>query len=123
MRLDALEPQTLESGACGMFLWARTEQTPVFVFAAFASPAEARVRPNGRVRVLQRTSVGGEARYGHFETQTFSEARLTIETEVQFSTTRPLRDGAVIEEGVIRLSDREGWQTIIPVTGMVACQS
>jgi hypothetical protein len=34
-----------------------------------------------------------------------------------------LRDGAVIEEGVIRLSDREGWQTIIPVTGMVACQS
>lgn len=121
--LEELAPQQLNPGACGMFLWAQSGERPVFVFVALANPAEARVRRDGRDRTLRRTAADGQSEHGHFESQTFSDERITIETDVQFSTTRRLQDGAVIESGVIRVRDREGWETIVPVSGMVACQS
>jgi len=120
--LEELEPQPLNAGACSMFLWSQSEARPVFVFVALANPAEARVRRNGRDRILRRTAADGQSWHGHFETQTFADELMTIETDLRFSTTRQLRDGAVIEGGVIRVRDREGWETIVPVNGMVACQ-
>jgi hypothetical protein len=122
LRLEELAPQPLVRGACGMFLWARTGEQSVFVFVAFANPAEAHVRLDGRARVLRRSAAEGPSQHGHFEEQTYADSGLTIETDVQFSA-EPLRNGAVISGGVMRVRDREGWETIVPVTGMVACQT
>ncbi len=123
MAFEALDPQPLTAGSCGMFLWARSGGEPVFVMAAFARPPEARVKLRGRERQLTRSAAEGAAISGHFERQTYTDGRLTLTVDVTFDTARRIVDGAAIERGVIRVSDREGWETIIPVGGLVACKN
>lgn len=119
--LEALEPQELQPGRCGMFLWTRAAQ-PVLVFAAFANPTEARARTNGRNRYLRRTGFGKEMVYGIFERQTFADGQITFDIDVQFDGERQMRNGAVVKEGVIRTRDANNWTSVTPVGGMVACK-
>lgn len=122
VRFQPLEPQPMTPGACGLFLWAQTAQQPILVLAAFAPPAEARVKLRDREMILRRTTAEGEARHGHYETQTFSDGRLTLVVDVEFGAA-PMQGGARIDRGVIRVTDREGWQAIVPVGGLVGCEA
>jgi hypothetical protein len=56
--LEALPTQTLASGQCALFLWARTTP-PRRVFMALQDPAVARIRIDGRSVDLPR--VGADA--------------------------------------------------------------
>lgn len=123
MQLETLPPQRMNSGQCGLFLWAQGSQQPAFIFASFNEPAEARLRPNGRERTLARTAVEGQSFSGVYENQTFTDGRLTVVVEVVFDPDRELRDGVVVDRGVIRLRDEAGWETILPIGGMAACQN
>lgn len=121
--LEVLPAQDLSSGQCGLFLWAGSApQQPVFTFAAFDTPAEARIRVDGRTRSLRRTDAQGPVRYGQAERQTFSDGRLTIVVSVAFDGSRALADGAAIQSGAMRITGADGWETITPVGGMAACQ-
>ena len=122
LQLEILAPQSMRAGQCGLFLWAQSSQQPAFIFASFNEPAEARLRPNGRERTLERTAVEGQSFSGVYEHQTFTDGRLTAIVEVVFDPDRELRDGVVVDRGVIRLRDEAGWETILPIGGMAACQ-
>jgi hypothetical protein len=123
VRFEALAPQTLPDGRCGLFLWGRSAaDQPVFILAAFDDPAEARVRADGDRRSLARVSFGGDPVYGLFEQQRFSDGRLTLDVDVSFDDQRQVTDGAVVKHGVIKLINAEGWETVVPVGGMVACK-
>jgi hypothetical protein len=122
-RFEGLAPQQLEAGRCGMFLWARANASdPIFILAAFDNPAEALVRPDGDRRNLPRVSFEGDPVFGHFERQRFSDGRMTLDVDLTFDDNSQINDGAVIKSGVIKLLDANGWETIVPVGGMVACQ-
>ena len=121
LRFEALPAQPMGPGACGMFLWGQSAGEPVLVLAAFANPARAHVRVNGRERDLPRTAAEGQAANGQFETQTFSDGRLSLNVDVTFDAARRMRGGAAIERGVIRVVDQAGWETLIPVGGLVGC--
>jgi hypothetical protein len=118
---DALPPQRLNEGQCGLFLWKRAAQ-PVFILVVYDQPAQARILAQGRARDLPRTSFSGEPVFGHFEHQIFSDGNVTLDLNVRFDEQRSIRDGAVVSEGVLRLGGAGGAQTIIPVGGMVACK-
>jgi hypothetical protein len=104
-----------------MFLWGRNGEQPILLLAAFASPAEARVRVNGRDRRLRRMNADGASRYGLFENQSFSDDRMTLEVDVVFDENRELTDGVALERGVIRARDAEGWEVVISVGGLIGC--
>jgi hypothetical protein len=72
---------------------------------------------------LPRTRFEGAVSYGHFERQTFSDGRLTLEVDIRFDDQRNIRDGAIVRDGVVRVQNGRGWQTILPVGGIVACQA
>jgi len=120
-RLDQLEPQRLDPGQCGMFLWADGRQSS-FVMVVYDNPASALYRPNGDNHIIERTAFAGARVQGQFEQQTFVDRRSTVEVNVTFDGDRPVTDGAILRSGVIRIRNREGWETVIPVGGMVACQ-
>jgi hypothetical protein len=123
LELEALPAQQLERGRCGLFLWAREAQAQqVFILVAYDEPAQARIRTGGRIRDLPRTSFAGEPAYGHFERQVFTDAAMTLDLRLNFDSSRPVRDGAVVRDGVLRIEDRGGWQIVRPVGGMVACK-
>lgn len=122
LHLEMLDPQPLDPGQCGLFLWMQGGQEPVFVFAAFDDIGEARVYTQGRERILRRQSFEGSARMGHFERQTFVDERLTITADVVFDDQQTIEDGVALRSGVLRVRDRDGWEAITPVGGMVACE-
>ncbi|MBY0562964.1 MAG: hypothetical protein K2P58_02160 [Hyphomonadaceae bacterium] len=123
VQLETLAPQPLNPGQCGLFLWAQGSQEPAFVFVSYNRPAEAIVRPNGRERRLARTAGEGATVSGVFESQAFSDGRMTLSVDVTFDPERELHGGAVVDRGVLRLRDQDGWETVIPVGGLAACQS
>ncbi len=119
--LEALQPQTLEQGQCGLFLWSLGER-PQLVLVAYDRPSGALIHSDGRERYLSRTGFGGEQTAGHFERQTYSSGGLTLHIELSWDLTRQVRDGAVVREAQITLTDRDGWETMIPAGGMSGCQ-
>lgn len=123
MRFDVLEPRPLEAGRCGLYVWAQSAQQPLFIAVAYNTPAQVHVRIDGRERVLPRTSFDGAPNSGHFEVQTFEDRNMALTLDVAFDLERPLRDGASIRSGVMRVRDREGWETIVPIGGLLACAS
>lgn len=116
-----LAPQRLEREQCGLFLWTVSER-PELILVAFDNPTGAAIQVEGRERFLSRTQFGGERVAGVFERQTFEGAGLRVRVEVAFDPNRPVRDGAMVREGSIIATDREGWQTVIPVGGLSGCQ-
>lgn len=116
-----LAPQRLEREQCGLFLWTVSER-PELILVAFDNPTGAAIQVEGRERFLSRTQFGGERVSGVFERQTFEGAGLRVRVEVQFDPNRPVRDGAMVREGSITATDRDGWQTVIPVGGLSGCQ-
>lgn len=123
LRFDVLEPRPLEAGRCGLYVWAQSAQQPLFIAVAYNTPAQVHVRIDGRDRVLARTSFDGAPNSGHFEVQTFEDRTIALTLDVAFDLERPLRDGASIRSGVMRVRDREGWETIVPIGGLLACAS
>jgi hypothetical protein len=105
-----------------MFLWGQSAGEPVFVLAAYAQPAEARVRIDGRDRTLRRTAAEGQSASGHFERQTYTDRGVSITVDVEFAADRAMVDGVAIEQASMRVLDSDGWETIIPVGGLVGCQ-
>lgn len=120
--LGPIPPQELPQGSCGLFLWARGDE-PMLILAAFHDTSQARVRVDGSIRSLRRTRFAGERQFGHFEHQIFNEGRLTLDVDLVFDQTRQMRDGAMVESGVIRVTSRDGTLTVVPVGGMVACKT
>lgn len=121
LTLERLEPQTLEVGECGMFLWSRANE-PELMLVAWDKPGLARFRANGRVYSLPRVAFSGESANGHFERQRYSDGGVTVHLDVSFDRERQLRDGAYVRDGVMRVTSRRGWETVAPVGGMTACQ-
>ena len=121
IKLEALSAQKLSPGRCGLFLWSRTQQ-PVFIMFAYESPAGATVRIGGRDRQLVRKTTDGERVFGHFEKQTFSSNQYSFDVELTYDTSRPIQDGAIIKQGVMRTTDKQGFATVLPVGGMIGCQ-
>lgn len=121
IKLEALSAQKLSPGRCGLFLWSRSQQ-PVFIMFATEAPAEAMVRIGGRDRKLSRKTTAGERVFGHFEKQTFSSNQYTFDVELTYDTSRPIQDGAIIKQGVMRTTDTKGFSTVLPVGGMIGCQ-
>ncbi len=119
---EALPAQRLERGQCGLFLWAQTTQ-PVFIVAVYDRPAVAIVNAGGRQRTFSRVGFTGNVVSGVFERQRYESGGLSMEVEVEFDDEQEIRDGAMVKEGVVRVRDREGWETIVPIGGMAACKS
>ena len=119
--LEALPTQTLASGQCALFLWARTTP-PRRVFMALQDPAVARIRIAGRSVDLPRTAGGGDSAYGHTPIQRFEGEGITLTMKIQMDARSGLVGGAVVPAGSLEYRDAKGWETIIPVAGMVGCQ-
>jgi len=119
---EALPPQELQAGECGLFLWSKGTR-PVFFLVAYDAPAIVYVRDNGRPRRFNRSRFGGELVSGFFERQTFVDGDITLQLEIEFDEQRQIADGALIKQGVVRVTDKKGWRSIVPVTGIVGCKT
>jgi hypothetical protein len=116
-----LPTQTLGKGQCALFLWSRTTP-PQRVFMSLQDPAVARVRIGGKSVDLPRTAWDGESAFGHYQRQSYAGSGLALDVTIQMDARSGLVGGAVVPTGSIEYRDAAGWQTVIPVAGMIGCQ-
>lgn len=119
---DGLAPQTLNAGECGLFLWSRTPPSR-FIFFTKAASGTATMLSGEEVRELRLTRQSGEI-FGQFTTeQDFAFAADGSNVNLSVTPGEVLENGQRISEGRIVVRDAEGWETILPVLGVRACQA
>ncbi len=119
--VGSLSPQTLEPGACGLFLWVRQRQAHLVFFSGGRSN-EARMHMDGQDVTLQRLTADGTMLFGQHARQTFLANGRQIALNVVFQPRSDLASGAAVPQGTLRVEDNEGWSFVMPVAGLIACQ-
>ena len=119
--LEELAPQAPPArGQCALFLWARAAADRR-IFMALDAPPVGRLRIGGRQQDLVRTAAGGDRAHGHHARQVFAGGGLGVQLDLDLKGRRDLIGGAVVPSGTLTLRDAEGWTTITPVAGLIAC--
>ena len=114
-----LEPQTLETGECGLFVWAASPEKPFILFSQSAKASG--LWYNERVETLVITANSGDASYQQFP-QTIYQRKSGETLELSLFDAQPIDDGMRYKSGTLRYMTEAGWQKIVPVIGMAACQ-
>ena len=117
---SGLGPQDLPPGECGLFLWSKTDLSK-FIFYSKALSGEATFAQNEDPIMLTQATAGGDI-FGQFNTRM---SYVSADGRTLSLTIEPgdLMDGGQrLESGLINLVDAEGWQTVLPVLGVRACQ-
>jgi hypothetical protein len=120
-RVGVLPPQSLVPGQCGMFLWAGQVRAHLVMFAT-GYEGLARMVIDGTEVDLDRRSGEGQSFFGHFSRQSYVHQGTEISLNLRMARRADLVGGAVVEQGLMRLREPDGWSHVIPVAGLIACQ-
>ena len=117
-----LEAQTLASGECGLFLWTVSEPRS-FVFFSKAGAASALVFLDGETASMSQASAEG-AIFGQFMTEiTYVASNENVTLIVYIEPGTLLEQGQRTKTARLTFTNSEGWETIVPVGGVRACQN
>jgi hypothetical protein len=119
--LSELPTQQLERGQCALVLWSR-DSTPVRFVVTLDQPAVARVGMKGRVVELARVAQSGQSIHGQFPEQQYRGEGVSLEISFVPDEARELAGGAVVSSVVVEYVDPNGWTSVIPAVGLIACQ-
>lgn len=117
---SGLGPQTLAPGECGLFLWSQTDVSKFIFFSRALSDSAVFAQGEDPVSLSQ-TLAGGDI-FGQFNTRMTYVSNDGRQLELSVTPGELLDGGQRIEQGLLSLTDREGWLTKLPVLGVRACQ-
>ncbi|MDX2223656.1 MAG: hypothetical protein SFV21_12960 [Rhodospirillaceae bacterium] len=120
-RIGELPAQSLRKGKCGLFLWTRTVDRKL-VFFAESGDTSARMPIDGRQQYIPRVNAEGESVLGQPAQQAYVWRDLRVDVAIQFERRAGLARGAVVPQGTLKVSGRDGWEYLLPVGGLVACE-
>ena len=118
--LGAIGPQTLPPAGCAAFLWSR-EATPSLVAMAASEPGTLTLQLNGKVLVLPRTTVEGEAKRGLSALSRYVSGPVSATLALSVTERPDLIDGALVSDATVTV-EQPGHDTIVvPAGGMIGC--
>lgn len=120
MAATELPAQTLEPGACGLFLWTRDEPRHFVLFYPAGDPtAEAIV--NGRRQTLNVDSQDGDV-FGEFLTRMAFSRPDGNPVMLTLTPGEEIEGGRRVPLARMIYDNADGWEIITPLTGLTACQ-
>lgn len=118
--VDGLPPQRLAPGECGLFLWGMSAPRK-FVFFSKGTSGEALVLIEDQPQRIEMTSAGGDV-FGQFLTEmSFRDSAAGTDVAVTLNPGEPLEGGQRVASGSLLMRKADGWETVLPVTGVRAC--
>lgn len=115
-----LAPQTLAPGACALFLWT-SDMPSRFVFFMRAGESSAKVQSPDGPEDLTLVSQEGSL-MGQFSTKAAFQTRSARTVRLSFAAGEQIEGGQRIQNGRLVFLDADGWETIMPVVGLAACE-
>jgi len=125
VRVFPLGVENLPQGQCGMLLWTLKANQPVLVFRAIAG-GEGLMVLDGNKAALASTQQAGEVKFGLGAQQSWvlkrqSKADIEVVTiDVTYGENFP--NGIYVQDGVIKIINKDGWERVIPVAGLSGCR-
>lgn len=119
--IGALRPQQLRTGQCGLFLWSRDDRQNLVLFGN-GSRAEAKMQIAGEEVTFTRVSAEGVNTLGQYPRQIFQRGDLMASLSMDIQPRPNLSGGAVVPRGSLRFEQTGGWNLVVPVGGLIACQ-
>lgn len=118
--LGSLPDASLPEKSCGMVLWTLENSKPAAVFR-FVSGESGEMNIAGQPVALSRTEIDGAGGFGVYERQVFAnDDGLAVEVTARFGLS--FSGGAYLEQGLIKLSDKDGWSIVTPTAGIAGCR-
>lgn len=121
LRIGELAPRNLGAGECGLFLWTRAA-SPMLVFFSNPTRGSGAIVVNGRELTLRRLDVRGGAGGERYGDQIFTTASGDIRVELTINESEPLENGVRVPSAALNVVDEAGWNTVLTVGGLAACQ-
>ena len=119
-QMPGLPTQKLEPGECGLFLWTQ-KQPRRFVYFAKANEPTAMLGVEDTPETMRQTSVSGGL-FGQFMTEQVWMRPSGQSAQLTLVPGQPLENGQRLRSAKLTLESPEGWETIVPVLGLRACQ-
>lgn len=117
---EGLPAQKLAPGECGLFLWGMAAPRK-FVFFLKANTGDGLVLIDDKSQALRMVSARGEV-FGQFLTEMgFSAAGENTRVSVTLNPGETLEGGQRVKSGNLLFTGTDGWETVLPVTGVRAC--
>lgn len=117
---DGLPAQKLAPGECGLFLWGMAAPRK-FVFFLKANTGDGLVLIDDKSHALRMVSARGEV-FGQFLTEMgFSGSGTDTRVSVTLIPGETLEGGQRVKSGNLLFTGADGWETVLPVTGVRAC--
>ena len=115
-----LTARVLEAGQCGLFLFTRTDPARLIFF--YSADAESGDFHDGTQEYDLTIEAADGDLFGQFFTHMeFSTVNGQV-IDLRYSAGEEMDGGARISDGRIIVTDEEGWEIIMPVAGVRACQ-
>lgn len=116
--IGVLAPRDLDDGECGLFLYSR-RAAPQFIFYAQDGAGIARMNLDSAEVSLTRKDAARRDLAAEQAYQGENGLRVELNLEIGEALTGGIR----IPAGSLRLSQPDGWDLVVPVTGLTACQA
>ena len=117
---SGLGPQEVLAGECALFLWSQTDISKFIFFSKALSGTASFAQGETPIGLVQ-TGAGGDI-FGQFNTETRYLSDDGREITLEVVPGERMNGGQRVEQGLISLTDKEGWLTKLPVLGVRACQ-
>lgn len=117
---NALSARNLAAGQCGLFLFTRTDPARLIFF--YSADSESAAFHDGQAEYDLSLEAANGALFGQFFTQMAFSAPNGQNISVTYKAGAAMNGGARINSGRIIVTDAEGWEVIIPIAGVRACQ-
>lgn len=120
--IEPLSPQQLRAGQCGLFLWSRDEKRDL-VFFSLGSRAEAKMNIAGQEVTFDRTKAEGVSTLGQYPRQSYQRGDLSVSLSMDIESRANMSGGVVVPRGSLRFEQTGGWNLVLPVGGIIACET
>lgn len=115
--LAELPPQEVTAGQCALFLWDRASGKRIAML--MANPPFLRLIIDGRSTDLPREMAEGTAVMGFAPITRYRSA--SRHYDVRLTILPATAGGAVVRDGSLAITERDGTSTVLPVAGLAGC--
>lgn len=121
-RIGELSAQPLIEKGCGLFLWASLPERTL-VFYTDTQKSSGLMMLDDREAQLNRVEETGLSYAGLAGDQTFTGPNLNVKLTFTAEQTKGFTGGAIVRQATLRMKDNEGWEVVMPVAGLIGCNS
>lgn len=121
-RTDALAPQTLSQGACGLFVWTR-EAPHRFILFENERARRVEIVHAGGIHALEVPAQRADFLPGERIERVYPASGRDLVFTLSGRVGEPTRSGVRIERGLLKIERRDGTDIVRPVLGVRSCRS